>query len=297
MIEQIPAKAILQKVSYDSSKWFGIDYNMNLYRGCCHGCIYCDSRSNCYRIDDFDRVRVKKDASAILRRELKGKRKKGVVGIGAMSDTYNPFEKELCVTRQALKLLADNGFGVAIPTKSTLITRDIDILQQMNQYSPVIAKITITCAEDDTAKLVEPYAATSSERFSALAQLSDAGIFAGVLMMPILPFINDNERNLRGIVRRAKDAGAGFVSPSFGLTLRENQRDFYYDKLKERWPGLDERYRRTYGEKYSCDSPKAKSLYYAFCDECVKQGMLYRMEDIISFYKQRREPHQMAFMV
>lgn len=297
MMEQIPAKSILQKVSYDSAKWFGVDYNMNLYRGCCHGCIYCDSRSACYGIEAFDRVRVKKDAPAILRRELKSKRKKGVVAIGAMSDTYNPFEKELLVTRKALELLAENDFGVAIPTKGTLVTRDLDVLQSIQAHNPVIVKITITCAADETASKVEPFAPPSSERFAAIARLSAAGIFAGVLMMPILPFINDTERNLRQLVRMAKAAGAGFVSPSFGVTLRENQRDYYYEQLNNRYPGLTETYRETFGSRYHCDSPKARSLYYAFRDECAKQGMRYRMPDIIAAYKEAQAPQQLGFSV
>lgn len=297
MIHEIPAKAILQRVSYDSTKWFGIDYNMNLYRGCSHGCIYCDSRSSCYGIENFDQVCVKSNAADLLNKELRSKRKTGVIGIGAMSDTYNLFEKELCVTRKALECIAANEFGVAIPTKSTLITRDIDLLQSINERQPVLIKFTVTCCDDALSKSVEPYAPVSSARLAALSQLSSAGIFTGVLMMPVLPFISDTEHNLRSIVRLAKDAGARFVSPSFGVTLRENQRDYYLDRLDERYEGLSRRYVQTYGEKYHCDSPKAKSLYYAFRDECTKQGMLYRMADIIRSYKKEAENPQLQFNV
>lgn len=150
-MKEVNAKTILTKTK-NSTSWFGNDYNMNLYRGCLHGCIYCDSRSSCYQIDDFDTVRVKKDAIKILEKELFSKRKKGVVGIGAMSDTYNPFEKQLCVTRDALKLLERFHFGISLETKSDLIIRDIDIFKKINQHSDVILKMTITCSQDELSK-------------------------------------------------------------------------------------------------------------------------------------------------
>lgn len=294
MIKEVPAKTILQKVSYDSSKWFGVNFNMNLYRGCSHGCIYCDSRSDCYGIENFDSVCVKKDAVELLSRELRGKKKKGVVAVGAMSDTYNPFEKEHRVTRKALALIAQNDFGIAIPTKSTLIERDIDLFQEIKRNNPVLLKLTITCADDNIASIVEPHAPSSSERFKTIETLSAAGLFTGILMMPILPFINDTERNLRGIVRRAKAVGAQFVSPSFGLTMRDGQREYYYNQLEAHYPGLKEKYRLTYGQRYQCDSHRAKSLYYAFRDECEKQGMRYRMDEIIKAYKKDTVPEQIS---
>lgn len=294
MIKEVPAKTILQKVSYDPSKWFGVDFNMNLYRGCSHGCIYCDSRSDCYGIENFDSVCLKKDAVELLSRELRGKKKKGVVAVGAMSDTYNPFEKELRVTRKALALIAQNDFGIAIPTKSTLIERDIDLFQEIKRNNPVLLKLTITCADDNIASIVEPHAPSSSERFKTIETLSAAGLFTGILMMPILPFINDTERNLREIVRRAKAVGAQFVSPSFGLTMRDGQREYYYNQLEAHYPGLKEKYRLTYGQRYQCDSPRAKSLYYAFRDECEKQGMRYRMDEIIKAYKKDTVPEQIS---
>ena len=153
-MEFIIAKEILSKIQYDNSHWFGTDYNMNLYRGCCHGCIYCDSRSNCYNIIDFDRVRIKKDCIPILEKQLKSKRHSGVIQIGAMSDTYNPFEKKYEVTREALKLIDKYGFGVAIATKSDLILRDIDILKNINTHSPVIVKFSITCGDDNLSKVI-----------------------------------------------------------------------------------------------------------------------------------------------
>ena len=183
----VRARSILQKVRYDGDEWFGLDYNMNLYRGCAHGCIYCDSRSECYRIDGFDQVRAKFDALSILRRELRSRRVRGIVGVGAMSDTYNPFECTLQVTRGALELIEEFGFGVSVDTKSTLVTRDIDLLQTIGAAGGAIAKITITTADDHLARLIEPHAPLPSERFAALAELAEAGVFCGVLFTPTLP--------------------------------------------------------------------------------------------------------------
>ena len=174
-MEFIIAKEILSKIQYDNSHWFGTDYNMNLYRGCCHGCIYCDSRSNCYNIIDFDRVRIKKDCIPILEKQLKSKRHSGVIQIGAMSDTYNPFEKKYEVTREALKLIDKYGFGVAIATKSDLILRDIDILKNINTHSPVIVKFSITCGDDNLSKVIEPNVCVSSKRFEGIKKLRDQG--------------------------------------------------------------------------------------------------------------------------
>jgi len=295
MIEHIPAAAILLKVK-DGSAWFGTDYNLNLYRGCCHGCIYCDSRSSCYRIDDFDKVRAKKDALQILERELRSKRTTGVVGMGSMSDTYNPFEKQMLLTRGALSLLQRYGFGVSIETKSALITRDADLLSEIAAKSDVIAKITITTADDSLTKKLEPYVSSSAERFTALKTLSGKGIFAGVLLSPLLPFINDTEENVRSIVRRAADCGARFVNMYMpGVTLRDNQREHYYEKLDQLFPGLSARYRALFGEQYSCSSPNAKRLVYTLKNTCERYGLLYKMGDIISGYKKKsKAPEQMS---
>ena len=195
-MEFIIAKEILSKIQFDNSHWFGTDYNMNLYRGCCHGCIYCDSRSNCYNIVEFDKVKIKKDCLTILENQLKTKRKTGVIQIGAMSDTYNPFEKKYEITRNALKLIDKYGFGVAIATKSDLILRDIDILKKINEHSPVIIKFTITTFDDDLSKIIEPNVCPTSLRVEALKKLNLEGISTVVWLSPILPFINDTKSNI-----------------------------------------------------------------------------------------------------
>lgn len=283
-MQYIPVKSIVSGYAVHND-WFGINYTMNIYKGCCHGCIYCDSRSECYRVENFDTVRTKENALSLIQRDLKSKRRKGVVGTGSMSDPYNPFEKELLLTRNALQLIDTNDFGIAIATKSNLIIRDIDILQSIQKHSPVLCKITITTCEDTLCRKLEPNVSVSSERFAAIRKLTDAGIYTGILLMPLLPFINDTEENILGIVRRAKESGARFIFPAFGVTLRTNQRDFYYKKLDELFPTLKYRYIRQYGDRYSCGSPNSKRLYQVFAEECVRQGLLYKMPDIIESYK------------
>lgn len=282
-METIPAKTIVTKTK--STGWFGTDYNMNIYRGCCHGCIYCDSRSECYRIEDFDTVKAKEDALRIIRDDLRRKVKTGVVGTGAMSDPYNPFESRERLTGNALELINAYHFGVSIATKSPDILRDIDVLRDIRSHSPVIIKMTITTADDELCKIIEPYAAVSSKRFSALRTLSENGIFCGILLMPVLPFITDTEENILQIITRAKESGAQFIYPAFGVTLRANQRAYYYEKLDEHFPGIKEKYIRRFGERYSCSSPKAAALWALFKSECDRIGLLYQMRDIISAYK------------
>ena len=184
-MEYIPAKHLLHRSR--STEWFGIDHTMNLYRGCCHGCIYCDSRSSCYQNPDFDTVTAKADALRILRDDLARKARPALISMGAMSDPYNPFEKELNLTRHALELIDAYNCGVAAATKSDLIVRDIDVYQSIQRHSPVICKLTVTTADDGLAARIEPRAPSPSRRLAALEKLSGAGIFSGVLLMPVLP--------------------------------------------------------------------------------------------------------------
>lgn len=294
-IPQIPAKTIVTRTKKPTS-WFGIDYNMNIYRGCCHGCIYCDSRSSCYGIGEFDQVAVKERALEIIRDELRRKTRTGVVGTGAMSDPYNPYEKELSYTRHALELISAFGFGAAIATKSGLITRDLDVLKEIQEHSPVLCKITITSCEDDLSRKVEPHVNPSSARFEALARLSEKGIFAGILMMPVLPFLEDTPENILGIVKRAKECGARFIYPALGMTLRDNQREWYFRKLEELFPGenLPERYRKQYGTYYECRVKNWRKLWQLFTQACEQEGILYQMSDIIHGYRGRYEYRQLT---
>ncbi len=280
----VKTKTILTKVKYGNS-WFGIDYNMNLYRGCMHGCIYCDSRSNCYHIENFDIVRGKENALSILEQELSKKKEKGVIGIGAMSDTYNPNELKYEETRKALKLILKYGFGVSIDTKSDLIMRDIDLLKEINAKNNVIIKFTITTPYDKQSKMIEPHVCVSSKRLAAIKTLSQNGIFVGILMNPVLPFITDKEEDIKELVRIAYENGAKFIHTYMGVTLRENQREYYFDKLEEYYPDLKEKYIKYYGNRYNCTVPNFKRLYKIFTEECDKYGILYNMKDIIAAYK------------
>jgi DNA repair photolyase len=291
----IPAKTIVSGYM-ENNNWFGNNYNMNIYKGCCHGCIYCDSRSDCYRVDHFDEVRAKENALAIITKELKGKRKTGVIGTGAMSDPYNPFEKEYCLTRGALKIIDQYQFGVSIATKSDLITRDIELLKSIKIHSPVLAKITITACDDNLCKKLEPNVTISSKRFAAVKELSSHGIFTGILLMPVLPFLEDNEENIKGIIRNAYESGAKFIFPAFGVTLRQNQRDWYYKKLDEQFPTVKTEYIKQFGNSYECHSPNAKALFQLFQEECEKLGILYKMEDIVSGYKGKYVNNQLSLL-
>ena len=294
-MEYISAKTIVTKTKAPS-KWFGIDYNMNIYKGCCHGCIYCDSRSDCYGVDRFDQVRAKENALEIIRNDLRRKTRRGVVGTGAMSDPYNPFEGELKLSRHALELCDAFEFGAAIATKSSLVERDIDVLESIAEHSPVLLKITVTTAEDDLAAKIEPRVSRPSDRFGTMKKLSAAGLYTGILLMPVLPFIEDNRDNIGEIIRRAEEAGARFIYPAFGMTLRGNQRVWYYQKLDELFPGegLIEAYQKKYGEYYECISPNARKLWEYFSEECRKRQIVYRMEDIISQYKRPYKVTQMT---
>lgn len=283
-MEFIKTKTILSKVKY-GNEWYGIDYNMNLYRGCSHGCIYCDSRSSCYHIDDFDIVRSKENVLNILKQELIKKKTKGVIGIGSMSDTYNPMERKYEITKGALELISKYNYGVAIDTKSDLILRDLDILKEINSKNNVIVKFTITTPNDELSKIIELNVCKTSKRLNAIKTLSDNGIFTGIMMNPTLPFITDNEDDIKKLVKLAYEHGAKFIHTYMSVTLRDNQRDYYFQKLDKHFPNLKEKYIKVYGEKYNCLVPNYQKLYKTFQNECEKYGLLYKMPDIIKAYK------------
>lgn len=296
-MQYIKVKTIVSQAK-NNDNWFGINYNMNIYQGCCHGCIYCDSRSNCYQIIDFDRVRAKENSTEIIKNELRSKRNKGVIGTGAMSDPYNPYERKLMLTKKALEEIDSNRFGVAIATKSDLVVRDIDILKRIQSHSPTLIKMTITTYDDNLCKKIEPSVCESSRRFEAIKKLSDNGIYVGVLLMPILPFINDSEENIKNIIKKAYESNAKFVfSYGLGVTLRQNQRQYYFDQLNKLFPGnnLPQRYINTYKESYINPASNNKKLWRVFKEECEKYNLLYKMEDIIKDYKTNYEKTQISW--
>ena len=295
-MKTIPAKTILQKTK--STDWFGSEYNINLYRGCSHGCIYCDSRSECYQIEDFENIRAKENCLQILRDELRRKVRTSIVGTGSMSDPYNPFEETELLTRHAFELIDAFGFGAAVLSKSALIKRDIDIFQSIAEHSPMLCQVTITAADDELSKLIEPNVSPTSERLETIAEMSESGLFTGIVMTPILPFIEDSEENVLKIVRLAKEAGARSVYPMFGLTIRDGQREFFYRRLEEIFPGqgLAEKYAQTYGNRYVCMSPNANRLWKSFSAECDRLGLIYDMRGIISAYKLGYDGGQLTFL-
>jgi len=267
---------------------------MNIYRGCSHGCIYCDSRSDCYRNTDFGTVKVKEDALRIIRDDLRRKVKTGVVGSGAMSDPYNPLEKELKLTRNSLELINAYNFGASLCTKSSLITRDTDVLKDISSHSPVILKMTITAYDDKLSTQIEPNVSPSSERFKALKELSDAGLFCGVLLLPVLPFITDNEENIKHILHASKDAGAKFVYSYMGMTLRQGNREYFYHQLdKLGMSEVKDKYQKRFGLRYNITSPQMKKLWSAYQEECVKLGLLFSMKSIILHYKAGYDQEQL----
>ena len=217
-MQTIPAKTIVTRTR--SRWWFGTDYNMNLYRGCTHGCIYCDSRSSCYHNPDFDHIAVKENALAIVRDDLRRKEQRGVVATGAMSDPYNPLERKLGLTRHALELLSAYGFGVAVDTKSDLVSRDADVLSEIAAQMPALVKFSITTADPDLAARLEPGAPSPERRFAAMEQLAKAGMFTGLLLMPVLPGLTDNRENLSRLLRQTAEAGGRFFYCWPGLTMR-----------------------------------------------------------------------------
>jgi len=294
-MEYIPAKHVLHRSK--STEWFGADHTMNLYRGCCHGCLYCDSRSACYQNPDFDRVKAKADALRLLRDDLARKARPAFINMGAMSDPYNPFEEELQLTRHALELIDAYQCGVAVATKSDLIVRDIGLYRMIQDHSPVVCKLTVTTTSDALAGKIEPHAPPPSRRLAALEKLSGAGVFSGVLLMPVLPFVEDFRENVLSVVDSAANAGARFVYAAFGVTMRDGQRDYFLDGLDRAFPGegIGEKYRRRYGLRYTCASPRAKELWELFSARCRELGLLYEMRHIVSAATRNYGDRQLTF--
>ena len=289
-METVQAKQLLTPL-HATVHFFHSDYNLNLYRGCSHGCVYCDSRSVCYQLDRFDQVRVKEDALSMLREELRRKRKPGLVSTGAMSDPYNPYEKDLEVTRGAFLLLKQYGFGAGFTTKSSLAARDAKVLFDIQHAAPVRACFSITCAEDSLSLTLEPGASPTSKRFEALETLSRAGVFTGVWLNPVLPFLTDTEENILSIVRRTKECGGQFIVCHFGMTLRTGNREYFYQALDRDFPGVKAKYAQAFGLDYMCPSLKANELEKVFLHECTRLNLAYRFPDInrAMFAKQSRQ--------
>lgn len=272
---------------------------MNIYRGCSHGCIYCDSRSKCYQMDhDFEDIEVKINAPEILEDELKAKRKKCMIGTGAMTDSYIPLEKELLYTCRCLELVDKYGFGIAIQTKSDLILRDLDLLKRINEKTKCVVQITLTTFDGNLCKILEPNVSTTKERFDVLKIMRDNGIPTIIWLCPFLPFINDNEENLRGLLDYCIEAKVyGILNFGIGVTLREGDREYFYKKLDEHFPGMKERYHQKYGYSYEIRSDNNDMLMKIFKKECDNAGIVTGNERIFEYmrtFEEKQEPRQMS---
>lgn len=258
---------------------------MNIYRGCSHGCIYCDSRSICYQMNhDFEDIEVKKDAPLLLENALKSRRKPCMIGTGSMCDPYMHIEKELLYTRRCLELILRYGFGVTMITKSDLILRDLDLLKAINQKTKCVVQMTLTTFDEALCKKIEPNVAGTKRRYEVLKILHDEGIPTVVWMCPFLPFINDTEENLQGLLKLCFDAKvSGILNFGIGLTLREGNREYFYKKLDEDFPTLKEKYISAFGESYSCESPESPRLMKIFHTECEKMGIMHNVNEIFNY--------------
>lgn len=259
--------------------------NMNIYRGCTHGCIYCDSRSEVYgKTYDFEDIEVKVNAVELLEKELSKKRNKSMIVTGAMTDPYLPLEKELEHTRKCLEVIKKHGFGVAVLTKSDLVLRDIDLLKQINETSKCVVQMTLTTFDEALCKILEPNVCTTKRRFEVLIEMQKANIPTVVWLTPILPFINDTEENIRGILEYCKLAGVkGIITFGMGMTLRYGNREYYYKKIEEHFPGLKKEYMKKYGSAYGLKSPHNAKLSKLIKSFCKENNILYGEKDVFQY--------------
>ena len=273
---------------------------MNLYRGCLHGCIYCDSRSKCYRMDHaFEDIEVKENALELLEAVLKRKRSPCMIGTGAMTDPYIPIERQLKLTRGALELIDKYGFGIAIQTKSSDILRDLDLLTSINEKTKAVVQMTLTTYDDSLCRILEPHISPTSERIAALKTFRDAGIPTVVWLDPILPFLNDTEENILGILESCRDAGVkGVLCFNMGLTLREGNREYFYAQLDRHFPGLKQQYIRTYGNRYEINSLKNAELMKIYHSFCETNGLMHDVREIFTFlhrFERKNTASQLSF--
>ena len=258
---------------------------MNIYRGCTHGCIYCDSRSRCYQINhDFEDIEVKRNAPELLEQKLSSKRKKCMIGTGAMCDPYMHCEAELGLMRRCLEIIKRRGFGITVHTKSDLILRDINIIEEINAKSKAVVQMTLTTADKNLCRVIEPAVCTTDGRAKVLAECRKRKIPAVVWLSPFLPFINDTEQNVRRLMEICvQEKVRGIICFKIGLTLREGNREYFYSKLDQHFPGLKEKYIRTYGNAYEVTSPDNDRLLQIIRTECEKNGIEWRLEKVFEY--------------
>lgn len=269
---------------------------MNVYRGCTHGCIYCDSRSACYQMKhEFEDIEVKENAPKLLEVALKSRRSRCMIGTGAMCDPYLHAEKELQITRRCLELISRYEFGATVQTKSDLIMRDIDLLAEINRKTKAVVQMTLTTADEELCRIVEPNVCTTRRRFEVLCEMRERGIPTVMWFSPLLPFLNDTEENVRSIVDYARRAGCyGIISFGMGLTLREGDREYYYAALDRHFPGLKQRYIERYGDRYELPSPNNGRLMKLFRQECSRSGIEYDTNKIFAYLHEFPQDEQLT---
>lgn len=263
---------------------------INLYRGCSHGCIYCDSRSACYQMDHpFEDVAVKENGLVLLEQALRRKKRPCMIGFGSMSDPYMHCEAELGYTRKALELIEEYGFGVTLITKSDLILRDLDLLARINEKTKAVVQMTMTTYDEDLCRILEPNVCTTKRRYEVLKACRERNIPTVMWLCPILPYINDTDANLRGILNYCRDAGVrDILNFGFGLTLREGNREYFYEKLDRHFPGMKEQYIRRFGDAYVCSSPREDKLRTILGEQRKPEEIFAYLNDFPEKYEQLR---------
>lgn len=261
---------------------------MNIYRGCQHGCIYCDSRSKCYQINHpFEDIEVKENAPELLENALKRKRRKCMIGTGAMSDPYIPLEKELKLTQKCLEIIDRYGFGATVQTKSATVMRDIELFKSINDKSKAVLQMTLTTADENLCRIIEPNVSSTRERFETIKAFHENGIPCVVWFSPFLPFINDTRENIDGLLKYCIDAKVhGIICFDIGLTLRDGDREYFYSQLDRHFSGMKERYIYTYGNSYQLPSKNNIALMNRIADICRKHGIMFGVENVFSYLHQ-----------
>ena len=276
----------------------GEHFGMNIYRGCLHGCIYCDSRSKCYQFTHpFEDIEVKQNAPELLEAALRSKRKKAMLGTGSMTDPYMPCEEKLCLMRRCLEIISKYEFGVSPLTKSDMILRDIDLLDEINRKAKTVVQMTLTTYDDDLCKILEPNVCNTKRRIEVLEKFRERGIPTVVWLTPICPYINDTPENITAILEECARVGVkGVICFDMGLTLREGDREYYYAALDKHFPGVKEKYISRYGNAYEVPSPHSRELMDLFRKTCKKYGMLYRPEECFKYIEEFPDKYeQMSF--
>lgn len=232
----------------------------------------------------FEDIEVKENAPELLENALKRKRRKCMIGTGAMSDPYIPLEKELKLTRRCLEIINRYGFGVTVQTKSASVMRDIDLFTKINDKSKAVLQMTLTTADESLCRIIEPNVSVTKERFETLKAFHENGIPCVVWFSPFLPFINDTKENIDGLLKYCIDAKVrGIICFGIGLTLRDGDREYFYSRLDKHFPNMKERYIYTYGNSYQLTSSNNNVLMNRISEVCRNHGIMFGVENVFSY--------------